>query len=122
MTETQVSAEMIEAGMKAFGDTEIVGGPPSFTRRALAEAYLAMRQAEPAQGVGEAVEAWQPIETAPKDGDDILVEWFEGGTMLVVSWDETEGRWATLDGPSYSPTAFKAWRHLPLPAPPSRTK
>ena len=59
---------------------------------------------------------WQPIETAPKDGDDILVEWNDGGTMLVVSWDEKAERWATLDGLSYHPDAFKAWRTLPAPS------
>ncbi len=60
--------------------------------------------------------AWQPMGSAPKDGDDILVEWFEGGTMLVVSWDGESGRWDTLDGPSYHPEAFKAWQPLPTPA------
>lgn len=66
---------------------------------------------------------WQPIETAPRDGTDILVVWNAGGIQMVVGWDEDaeatiNGRWAwaTLDGPNYHENAFSHW--MPLPEPP----
>ncbi len=65
-----------------------------------------------------AVPDWQPIETAPKDGDDILV-WGPGLCCLVVGWDDSgdlDFPWATLDGPKYFDKAFTHW--MPLPRPP----
>lgn len=66
---------------------------------------------------------WQPIETAPKDGTNILVYGPHGHGILVVS-REPEDRdfnpefpWDTLDGPAYPATCFTHWR--PLPAPPA---
>lgn len=64
------------------------------------------------------VGGWQPIETAPKDGDDILVSgpWLG---MHVVGYDDSgdpDFCWATLDGPNYSAQAFTHW--MPLPEPP----
>jgi hypothetical protein len=66
--------------------------------------------------------SWQPIENAPKDGEDILV-WGPSLGRLVVSWDEecasSQGGdfpWMTLDGPSYFKDAFTHW--MPLPEPP----
>ena len=60
---------------------------------------------------------WRPIDTAPKDGDDILV-WGEWLGNHVVGFDESnpDFPWATLDGPSYKQDAFTHW--MPLPAPP----
>jgi len=65
---------------------------------------------------------WQPIETAPKDGDDILVLWSDPGAgCLVVSWEDKPRQpgwnWATLDGLSYHADAFSHW--MPLPDPPT---
>jgi hypothetical protein len=61
---------------------------------------------------------WQPIETAPKNGDDILVYAF-GNCMLVVCFDaENELHpWMRLDGPSYHKDAPTHW--MPLPEPPA---
>jgi hypothetical protein len=62
---------------------------------------------------------WQAIETAPKDGTDILVCMF-GTAMVVVSFDgdvsEPSHPWLTLDGPSYHLEAPTHW--MPLPEPP----
>ena len=67
---------------------------------------------------------WQPIETAPKDGDtNILVgcfgkEWH--GEQFVVFYDEHPDRpkhpWQTPDGIAYHRDATTHWQ--PLPSPP----
>jgi hypothetical protein len=51
---------------------------------------------------------WQPIETAPQDGRDILV-CYSWGTIEMLSW-EGEGLWCHSCRP---PTHW-----MPLPAPP----
>ena len=62
---------------------------------------------------------WRPIETAPKNGDDILVAMW-GNTALVVSWDNEnpEYPWITLDGPSYAKEAPTHW--MPIPTLPEK--
>lgn len=66
---------------------------------------------------------WRPIETAPKDGTDILVCVRDTDICLVVDWDDEASRpgwnWATLDGPHYHENLFSHW--MPLPAPPKET-
>lgn len=73
--------------------------------------------------------AWQPIETAPKDGTQILA-WF--GVLIgvrQVAWEETRCGltiWAVDDG-KFGPYALRGysdpfptkWR--PLPKPPKET-
>lgn len=60
---------------------------------------------------------WQPIETAPKDGRDILL-CMEGGTHVYMgSWGGLTGRqtwW--IDGGQISFKEATHWQ--PLPAPP----
>jgi hypothetical protein len=66
--------EMIEAGA-AFAknyETYNAEGWEEYVR----DLYLAMRAVEP--------DGWQPIETAPKDGTDVLV-WADGG-QYVAAW------------------------------------
>ena len=64
---------------------------------------------------------WQPIETAPKDGTDILV--MTGETMHVVRWINIHGDfdyWA-VDDNKHGPFTLrgKAPTHwMPLPEPP----
>jgi hypothetical protein len=66
--------------------------------------------------VQEARDGWEPIETAPKDGTDILVAlhlWNDPTkphTFEVVAWDGEE--WASDSYPVYPPTH---WRPLPKP-------
>lgn len=54
---------------------------------------------------------WLPIETAPKDGAEILA-YFSGCGMIVVYWNERE--WSDGTGFTLNPTH---WMPLPLPAP-----
>ena len=61
--------------------------------------------------------SWQPIETAPKDGTEILV--LSGGNKYLVSWTETmiQKGWAE----AYFPGEDFSW-HMPthwLPIPPN---
>lgn len=63
---------------------------------------------------------WQPIETAPKDGTDILIADCRvgGGFMNVVSYevnDRAPWVWHTADGISYHEDAFTHWMSLPNP-------
>lgn len=65
---------------------------------------------------------WQPIETAPKDGNEFLVAlWGEDfGTvqLAVVFWNDNNPTfpWCTADGPGYHLDAATHW--MPLPNPP----
>ena len=62
---------------------------------------------------------WRPIESVPKDGNDVLIAmWHPDWTMIVACYDETnpEYPWLTLDGPSYHKDAPEFW--MPLPDPP----
>lgn len=58
---------------------------------------------------------WEPIETAPKDGERILGYWsregYQGGNtheMAVVSWD-SENEWWGLDVSSGECVEFSQW-------------
>lgn len=66
---------------------------------------------------------WRPIETAPRDGRQILIAHTKTRPvlMLVVDYDEDEEHpdhvWHTLDGPAYHRNFPTHW--MPLPEPPS---
>lgn len=67
---------------------------------------------------------WQPIETAPKDGDtNILIGCFGKhwhGEQFIVFYDNDKPKypWQTPDGISYHQDAPTHW--MPLPAPPGK--
>lgn len=55
--------------------------------------------------------SWQPIDTAPKDGTDILAYLGKGRVGVVCWWDSPPG-WYSMKS-AEQPTHWK-----PLPAPP----
>ena len=66
---------------------------------------------------------WQPIDTAPKDGTDILayLEWTDkSGEIRVIRWDEEMEVW--WGDYAYDPDdEFEYPTHwMPLPAPPKK--
>lgn len=74
-------------------------------------------------------DAWQPIETAPKDGTPILVygqperhpnlqSWFERPTRIVAAWEPLDEAFCIVGGDWMGP--FVAPTHwMPLPVPPA---
>lgn len=55
---------------------------------------------------------WEPIETAPKDGRDILV--WDGDSVSLAAWDN--GWWVLVE---YTLSGVTHW--MPLPSPPVET-
>ena len=54
---------------------------------------------------------WQPIETAPKDGTDVLL--YEDGEQYVARWFKTDGGQFFNEAEyQHNPTH---WMHLPNP-------
>ena len=74
--------------------------------------------------VTKALPEWQPIETAPRDGQSILAT--GGGlddSVQIVSYSEHVGAWetpeATLDDRDDEPDGYSRPTHwMPLPEPP----
>lgn len=72
-----------------------------------------------------ALEPWQEIESAPKDGQSILVYFPQIG-VWCVSWETTpfaDGFWCVYDNKS-EPRPLRGWsvdptHWMPLPAPPA---
>lgn len=65
---------------------------------------------------------WQPIETAPKDGTNILAWWANPhAEPIIISWDGHNGEWSLwcfcVDGSTAATEEFSHW--MPLPEPPS---
>jgi len=59
------------------------------------------------------VDGWQPIETAPKDGFDILLCDAATNTQVVAAWVDNGGwNWCS-DGTRYHMEAFTHWMPLP---------
>lgn len=71
-------------------------------------------------------DAWQPIETAPRDGSEILVGDFketdvEDHCYGVVFW--REGKWTDGLGPAWAWSGeFYPTHWMPLPSPPEQGK
>ncbi len=68
---------------------------------------------------------WQPIETAPKDGTDVLIGWFElpgQKSMTIVFWHSFRKAWCNT-WTLFSANAVSQPTHwMPLPEPPQETK
>lgn len=65
-------------------------------------------------------DGWRPIETAPKDGTEILgIQVHDGRASSpgIVAWSR-EDEWWDIDADQYGyPTH---WQHISLPAPPTK--
>ena len=73
---------------------------------------------------------WQPIETAPKDGREVLISAPSGGVM--VAWRSQTGAWVPLprwlliaitdagEVPDHLPTLANPRCWMPLPQPPGQ--
>lgn len=78
--------------------------------------------ASPPVAVQEEGDAWQPIETAPKDGKEFLAIWErQGNLMQVVRWNTVHKFYQAKGEPilGFSSNAT-AWQ--PLPSPPAAMK
>lgn len=51
---------------------------------------------------------WQPIDSAPRDGTEILA--FAHGFRQIISWDVSWDHWSDLEGRVVRPTV---WHPLP---------
>lgn len=64
---------------------------------------------------------WQPIETAPKDGTNILV--FGYGDMTVVHWNIYGLYWNLSESGAYAENGeWQPTHWMPLPPPPATDK
>lgn len=59
------------------------------------------------------IATWQPIETAPKDGTEILAS--DGGEYYLTAWED--GAWGMPDSMVYTPKLTHWTALLPLPEP-----
>jgi hypothetical protein len=109
-----VTDAMLDAGLVAAGSARYW-----VSEERLTAIYTAMHAASPNPEASEIMrEAWQPIETAPKDGSSILAIWRWGDnpdngaeTHMVVRWC---GWWDAQGFTQPEPTHW-----MPLPEPPS---
>lgn len=67
-----------------------------------------------------AMNGWQPIDTAPKDGTDIIALFVGSDVQIIVCYDDSNlvnpnNPWCTLDGLAYHKEAFTHWQLLPEP-------
>ena len=120
MTTTKTKAWLRAIGSMRFGDLaianleELHGMLHDFIH---IDDVDALRAALADRDLGEAVEVqgWQPIETAPTDGGEVLVyvgKSYVGGCVVAVK--DTNGDWLDWDGDVWEPTHW-----MPLPAAPA---
>lgn len=68
---------------------------------------------------------WMPIETAPKDGTEILLGWFDpmqGHSKDVCTWNIISDRWFNGQGPLSRHHAYQPTHWIPLPEPPAPSR
>ena len=63
------------------------------------------------------ISTWQPMDTAPKDGTEILCYVGAGyiGGVVVVNFDEGSSSWVDWDNDTWTPLNW-----MPLPKPPEQ--
>lgn len=108
---------------KAFAEPWIAKSPVAEDYRAMARAVAALYRGAPPETLTAEPDGWRPIETAPRDGTDVLV-WTPGYDCNVAFWgtdDWQSGHWFTSgghDGTSMTPGQGPShW--MPLPEGPS---
>jgi len=124
---TELDKDALEAAAKAidpvaFGDL-YDDEPKIIQDRVIAKRLAALATARAAiRAYLDAADDWRPIETAPKDGTDVLVsrrdkdgfEWFAVAQWWVRAWAFMSGRPGDMPALiGFTPTH---WR--PLPSPP----
>lgn len=70
----------------------------------------------------EAMDQWRPIKTAPKDGTEILIGWFElrgQDSMTVARWHGSKKRWMATWTLLTDHLAFQPTHWMPRPKPPT---
>lgn len=79
----------------------------------------APRSSPPVLAVEEGRDAWQPIETAPKDGSEFLAVWQrQGDVMHVVRWNALHKFWQSKGEPIAGfATNATAWMPIKPPSP-----
>lgn len=55
---------------------------------------------------------WQPIDTIPKDGTEILIVG-RRGVMFLVMWNDVQ--WTDGSGMKFRMADYTHWMHLPEP-------
>lgn len=116
MTRNEAKDRVVKAASETYDDLnrwrdlplEERGGLLSILSR-LGKALNALDDSTPDSEGG-----WQPIETAPKDGTEILG--FADRSQWVAWWSVENSRWEA--GSVYFATELTHWQ--PLPAPPSQ--
>lgn len=128
MTQSELIAELVKA-LEPFADEAGYYDPQEQDGKILDDDYITddgngirvgdFRRAREALSHARAAQSdgWQPIETAPKDGTQILVAYAGWAWVEIASYDEDLRAWmitnddAADDLPTY-------WQ--PLPSPPSK--
>ena len=103
MTDNEFNALCDAHGFSAVARGEFALVPRNLLKALVDAAVLAERKRS----------AWQPIETAPRDGTQILAIWPGKGTPRIIWFDRA--RW-TDDG-DHSLIDFTHWQPLPSPPP-----
>jgi len=116
LRDNDISDQHKDWSFDGIGFSSMQGGKPALRR--IVQAILS---AEKENQIPNDTQ-WQPIETSPRDGTDIIVcdarEYRP--ISLIVYYDDEDFypyAWGTLDGPSYHIDKFTHW--MPAPAPPA---
>lgn len=105
-------APEVRIGAPCIGCGDTLVGPLDCS-----EIYLAMLAAAPQPPVSAS--EWQPIETAPKDGTQILAL-TKGGDIYAVSYDDIfSAPWRLINEFGFNEHVMTHW--MPLPQPPATT-
>lgn len=106
-TETQDIVERLRHSANVLGNYDSEWTPDVATMRAAAAEIERLRS----------LTEWRPIETAPRDGTDILI--FEGNAIIAAWWTSANPRLSGWDAGEFMCDHPTHW--LPLPPPPGDT-